>query len=707
MMEPLKIYLGDLTYDTVAVSTEAHPLNIGYIASFCIKQFGSKVDIKLFKYIPDLEKAIEESPPDIMGLSNYCWSQNVSQEMFKMLKTKNPNSLRVWGGPNFPLDFPSQKKFLEKVPDVDIYVPIDGEVGFSNIVERALNADSKENIRNEMITKPLDGCIIKDINGKLLFTIADTRIKDLHEIPSPYTTGLLDRFFDGKLVPMLQTNRGCPFTCTFCTDGNDAVMKVVKFNKERIKDDIVYMAKHVPKNTHSMFISDLNFGMLPGDLETCHSIRESQKLYNYPQRILATTGKNNKEGVLSAIKLLNSSVVLSMSVQSMDEQVLKNIRRENISVEKMMSLSPAIKESGLLTTAEIILSLPGENYQTHLESIRKLVLAGMDDIVIHTCMLLPGSEMDTPKERKKWEFYTKFRILPRDFATLANGKRVCEIEEVVVGSKDMTFDEYVKLRLVGFALWMTNKGILYDPIIKFLREQNIDVFELFHQMIERENTAPTLVKNMIEKYRKATIEELYDSSEQILKLIQNDDFYNELLEGKGAINVMQYHHAAVLTECMDEWTEYVIQTATQLLKENNKFDNEIQRQFETIANFCRGSCHNPLGKDRLETNPEYELAYNVNEWIKGKNNLKNFKLPSPIKVIFKLTKEQYKVIQDTLDMYGHGLIGKTKALKMVAQHHLWRTHEHPTSEKNYNSNSSSQRMLLMDLPGPAGSVFSV
>lgn len=58
MDKPLKIYLGDLTYDTVAVSTEAMPLNIAQIASYCNKCFGDKIKITLFKYIDELEKAI-------------------------------------------------------------------------------------------------------------------------------------------------------------------------------------------------------------------------------------------------------------------------------------------------------------------------------------------------------------------------------------------------------------------------------------------------------------------------------------------------------------------------------------------------------------------------------------------------------------------------------------------------------------------------
>ena len=80
--KPLKIYLGDLTYDTVTISAESIPLNIGFVAAYCKKQFGENVELTLFKYIGDLEKAINENPPDILALSNYVWNRNLSYEMF-------------------------------------------------------------------------------------------------------------------------------------------------------------------------------------------------------------------------------------------------------------------------------------------------------------------------------------------------------------------------------------------------------------------------------------------------------------------------------------------------------------------------------------------------------------------------------------------------------------------------------------------------
>ena len=338
--KPLQIYLGDLTYDTIALSTEVFPLNIGFIASYCKKRFGSDVDITIFKYIDKLDNAINNSPPDILAMSNYCWSYNVCSELFKIMKKIKPNTLTIWGGPNFPIDLPSQEKFFTKHSEVDFYVPVEGEIGFANIVEKMLKIDSEEEIKNQVQMTPIEGCISIGLDGKLLYNFSDTRMKTLDEIPSPYTTGMMDEFFDGKLVPMLQTNRGCPFTCTFCTDGTDDVNQVNRFSPERVKAEIDYIAEHVPENTHTLYISDLNFGMLPGDIETCNSLVEIQEKYGYPQKILSTTGKNNKERIIESIKRLNGTMALSMSVQSMNQQVLTNIRRPNISVDKMMALAP-------------------------------------------------------------------------------------------------------------------------------------------------------------------------------------------------------------------------------------------------------------------------------------------------------------------------------------------------------------------------------
>ena len=672
--KPLKIYLGDLTYTTVTLATEAFPLNVGFIASYCKKLFGDAVEITLFKYIEDIDKAVNESPPDILGLSNYCWSHSVSYEIFKMCKKSNPNVVTVWGGPNFPIDFPSQKKFMKQYPEVDVYVPTEGETGFSNIVSLILKLASLENASETIQKNPIEGCISRDDNGEIHYSIPTIRISSLNEIPSPYQNGMMDKFFDGKLTPMLQTNRGCPFHCTFCTDGRDETNKVNHFSIERVQSDIEYIAEHTPKNTHSLHISDLNFGMYPRDLEICESLAKIQQKFNYPKYIKCTTGKNQKDKIINAIKKLNNSLRVTMSVQSLDPDVLHNIRRDNISVDHMLALYPALKEANLQTTSEVILGLPGETFENHIQTLRDLVKARMDEIVVHTCMLLDGSEMGLPEERKKWEMKTKFRVLQRDFAELSNGKKVIEYEEVVVGSKTMTFEEYIELRVLAFIIFVTNQGIVFDAIQKLLREQEIDVFELYYGMLTSRKESSENTQNVIEQFKNDTIDELWDSPKELLENFQKDSEYKKLLDGEAGTNVIYHYKAVVISELMGDWTEHVIKSAHKLIQNSNNYNEDLEKQFESVANYCRGLSHNVLGQDRLETIPQYDFEYNIPTWLSPKNNLKlnNFKLEKKLKVSFEIDDEQYKMVQDNIDVYGHSRIGKSKTLKMLPNQKLWR-----------------------------------
>ena len=673
MTSPVRIFLGDLTYDTIGMSTEVFPLNIGYIAAYCTKRFGSKVDITLFKYIDELEKSIHENPPDVLGLSNYVWCHRIGLEMFDLVHSQNPNVITVWGGPNFPQDLESQQIFMRNCSNVDFYVPIEGEVGFSNIIEEILNVLEPNYKKEILFKKPIDGCISRNPDGLLQFSIPQIRTKELDEIPSPYITGLMDKFFDGKLTPMIQTNRGCPFTCTFCVDGADDVNRVNQFGLERVSSELNYIGEHVTNNIHSLHISDLNFGMYPRDLKICDDITDIQKKYDYPHRIVSTTGKNKKERIIQAIEKLNGTMSLMMSVQSMDEQILQNIRRSNISVDQMLALEPAIKKVGLVTESEVILGLPGETYQTQINTLRKLLAAKLDSIQVYTCMLINGSELNTPEQRKKWNFKTKFRILPRDFTTLRNGKNVIETEEVIVGSDTLSFDEYLELRLLAFSIFVTNIGIIYDSLLKFLRQNDIEIFDLFFQMVKQIDSASPIVQKTFESFKNDTVEELWDSPEDIQAHYQEKQEYEKLLSGEAARNVMQYHNALVRYSCMDEWTQFAGNIAFGLLKKKKTISYEIEHQLKNIINFCAGSGHNTLGDDRQQTNPEFLFDYDIENWIKDTNNktLNDFKLDKKRSISFQFTEDESKIIQDELDRKNTPS-GRSQALKRLHGQIQWR-----------------------------------
>ena len=671
-MNKLKIYLGDITYDTVSLATESYPLAIGYVAAYCNKIHGSKIEITLFKYLEELEQAIIDSPPDIIGLSNYAWNQNIGIEMFKLARQKNPDILTVWGGPNFPIDFPSQQKFMNEFSVVDIYVPLEGEVGFSNIIEFALTVKQKNDIKNYVIEQSIDGCVVRDKNNTLHLDGPGFRTKALDDIPSPYLTGLFDKFFDGRLSPLMQTNRGCPFQCTFCTDGVDEKRNVNQFSMERVISEINYIGKNIPNETSMLMIADLNFGMMPRDKSICEAIAEIQKKYNYPKYIECSTGKNSKDKIIDALKILNGALRMNLSVQSTEESVMVNVKRANISTEQMLALVPTLKESNLPTVTEIIIGLPGDTYDSNIKTIKDMMSLDVDEYLIYTCMLLHGSELNTPKEREKWGFKTKFRILPREFATLQSGKKVLEIEEVVISSNTLSFEDYLKIRLLAFSIFVTSQSA-FKPITKFLRQNNVPVFDLFNRSLDFK-ALPKNIKKLFEEFKQATIDELWDSPEEIHKNFQNEDEYNKLLNDQLGFNVIYFYRALVDTKYLDEWTEFIISLTKKLLLENNIHDKSILEQFDDIANYCRGSTYNFLELNSNLVNPEFILKYDVQKWNDSAsgNMIEKFQFTETRKIMFNYTEEESKLFIDNLNLYGISTGGMSQIVRHIPQNFFWR-----------------------------------
>ena len=56
----------------------------------------------------------------------------------------------------------------------------------------------------------------------------------------------------------------------------------------------------------------------------------------------------------------------------------------------------------------------------------------------------------------------------------------------------MTIDEYVQIRILAFIIYVTGRGIVYDPILKILREHEIDIFDFNLRIKDSLDTAPEI-----------------------------------------------------------------------------------------------------------------------------------------------------------------------------------------------------------------------
>ena len=89
---------------------------------------------------------------DILALSNYPWNHALDLELFETMRDIHPETLRVMGGSNISHESELQSEFLRTNEIIDVYVYLEGEIGFSNIVERILQEGEINLQRSHVLT---------------------------------------------------------------------------------------------------------------------------------------------------------------------------------------------------------------------------------------------------------------------------------------------------------------------------------------------------------------------------------------------------------------------------------------------------------------------------------------------------------------------------------------------------------------------------
>ena len=672
----LKIFLCDLTYDTVILVSDTIPINIGFVGSYLKKTFAEDIEVSLYKYPKSVIEEIKKNPPDIIGLSNYSWNSNLSEYVAFIAKKFNPKVVTIHGGTNFPHESHLQKIYLEKRPVIDIHTLLEGEKSCASVVKRVMecNGDTKK-----IFEKPIDGCVFihpdtKSLENKIFLKgeYLD-RIKDLDEIPSPYLNGMLDKFFDGKLTPFIETNRGCPFTCSFCHTGADYFHKLNKFSEQRVKEEIEYIAKKASAfGITNLHMADVNFGMYPQDRKTCEFLVESNKSYNWPLEIMATTGKNSKKRVMEITKILGEMFSVNMSMQSMDEQVLKNIRRSNIKLDHMVEVNQHLREQGRSTKAELIMPLPGETKESFIRGLNNVLNSNSSSVTIYTLMMLNGTDFKNPDFRKKYSYKGKSRIVPLNFGEY-EGERVFDFEEVGISTKDMSFDDYLFLRALALLVESLHNGRPFYEFFKYAKNFKIEAATLLQAMYDNISLSSKKIQDIMDGFIEETKSELWDSEQELVSHYKKDENYSKLKDGKVGGNLIYKYKSKNLVEAGLDWIDFFEkQLFNEIRKEqiNPNILDTIKLEISEISKFCKFKI-NGLLNPNVSINPiESTFKYDIIKWIDDettKSALSNYQTSNGGGTIkFEYTSQQIKIRNDIFKRYGTDINALSKIVTRIS-----------------------------------------
>ncbi len=519
------------------------PLNVASIANYLIKNFGHKIEIHIFKYPEELIRSLEERQPDILGLSNYFWNNELNMAIGKEICKKFPEIFVVMGGPSIRIDSEGIKAFLKQRPFLDLYILFEGEQPFNDFVHKF--------IQNNGITidpdfKKIKGCASLSSQGELIYA-SHKPLENLSVLPSPYLDGLLDEFLLQGLIPLFESNRGCPFTCTFCTWGISAQKKVRQFPLDRIFDEMDYVARIVPKSPFWIF-ADANFGIFPRDVEIAKRIGEIRKKNPSLSRVTIWTSKNRPDRNKEISHLIGNLERTLIAVQTWDEIVEKNIKRTNIKKEDACNIVREIKqERGREVATDILCGLPGETYESHLTTLRMAFDAGFDFIDVGNVLMLPGSELETDESRKKFGLQTKYRIRQGSYGEYC-GIRAIEYEEIIRSTNSFLEDQMIRCRLIHWLIWLCwNAGFLKPLLLNLQREYQINPVDFLLRIINEDKINFPKLKCFFEKFIKESKDEWFENPEKLKTFYSENNHWTELLE-KGFAK-MNFSYTAQLILC--------------------------------------------------------------------------------------------------------------------------------------------------------------
>jgi hypothetical protein len=677
----MKIYLADLGHNILTYSSDTFPLGIANIASYTNKYFeapssgsdlAKSVEIRLFREPEKLKAAIDNQVPDVLGLSNYAWNEELAYHFAGYLKKKSPNSLITMGGPNYPLTKDIQESFLRGLPNIDCYTngpTYEGERAFLNLIHRFASKNCK---LSSIFEEPIAGVAWIHPTFKTFTPHTEggevERIRNLDDIPSPYLNGSLDEWFETGYFPLMQITRGCPFKCTYCNSGVDGNSKVFAHSIENIKKDLLYIAKRVkPENT--LCLADDNFGMFKRDEEVADYIAWLQDNFKWPFYVRTTTGKNNGERIIRVMRKTRGAMPMTAAVQSMNPAVLSNIKRSNIKLETFQMLQNELKEQGMQAYGELILSLPGESKQTFMHSVRDLLDSGSSRISAHQLMLLHGSEMATPESRKKFGLKTQYRMVARNIGNYT-GEPVIEVEEMVVDTPEFPFEDYLDARVFHLLLTIFFYEGNFEEAFEYARQGGVKPYEVIVKIQEQLDQAPEAFQTIIANFIKESQEELFPDRESCIQYSREN--YDSIIDGTIGGNLLSKYSMLGRFFVTQDSLSFLHQVIDSTLREISPSHNDLE--LKGVIDYLRiVLLHSPFNKTLTE---EFSLnsSYNFDLWVSEKYSrpLKEYTTKNYTMLAF-VENEKRTTIENKVTTFGDNPSGLGKITRTMFARDLRRS----------------------------------
>lgn len=507
------------------------PYTVGCIWSYAMTDTRLKENFKL-KALAFLRDPIDQvvdslDNPALCGFSTYIWNENYNLALSKAIKQRWPQCIIMFGGPNVPNEEEVLRQWRREHDWIDVTIRYEGEVAFQ-----------------KMLHDVLDNTVKRDY--------VSHRVENL-EIPSPYTTGLFDDIVKDKRFMWsmtIETNRGCPFPCTFCDWGSLTYAKIKKFPLEKVFAEIEWSGRN---QIEFIALADANFGVFPDrDRAIARCFIETKKKYGYPKQISCTWYKNSNQVILDIAEELTLHGLnrgLTLSVQSMHEPTLTAIKRMNMKINDQSALFKECNRRRIPFYTELILGMPEETLASWRKGHLDLIEMGQHGCVYMTPIeLLRNSEMTKQVDQYK----IKSTIISDYWTCERSG--INEVQNVATETSTMSAADMIDATVFSWMIITFHHYGWTELYARYLRKRGF-TYPQIYEHLERWLFEDELYSHQIKNF-KNTVTNFYQHSSSIE--------YYALWDGVKMMFANREQHLTKLAEwfrtiCKDDQCEEVIE----------------------------------------------------------------------------------------------------------------------------------------------------
>jgi anaerobic magnesium-protoporphyrin IX monomethyl ester cyclase len=353
------------------------------LASYLVKH---KIDVEVKDYFID---PIDFSEYDIIGVSSTFLQDNDGASIVKEAKTKNPRAVVILGGPISWSVSPGE--LMSAMPDLDIIVVKGGEQTLVELVNRIRRSEDLGSVKS-LVLRADDRNIIE----------TPLRAQDeLDEIVSP--SWQLLGIPSPVRIPVLpvETSRGCPNNCAYCSEvtywGKPVRYRPVENVIQEIKDDVNKFGISSFRFTDSCFSA-------PPDrtARICDAIYDNCIVKGMPIKWSAYARMDNLTQDLLMKMKRSGCVALDLGLESGAETVLKRMGR-GYTPDVAVRVAAQARDLGIFVNFNVIVGFPGETKETVLSTTDTINRAKPDSFSCFLLHLPPHTRVSSTSDLFKIE----------------------------------------------------------------------------------------------------------------------------------------------------------------------------------------------------------------------------------------------------------------------------------------------------------------